>query len=69
MFIKIEVQPWDTPNFVLGKMPAQERQDGFNPDAAPKWALKDVDVETLSMLCDAYRADIFHKAGKNDPHN
>jgi len=28
-------------------MPAQERQDGFNPDAAPKWALKDVDVETL----------------------
>ena len=58
-----------TPNFVLGIMPAKERQDGFNPDAAPKWALKDVDVETLSMLCDAYRADIFHKAGKNDPHN
>ena len=36
-----------TPNFVLGIMPAKERQDGFNPDAAPKWALKDVDVETL----------------------
>jgi len=58
-----------TPNFVLGIMPAQKRQDGFNPDAAPKWALKDVDAETLSMLCDAYRAEIFHKAGKNDPQN
>ena len=67
--MKIEIQPWQTPNFVLGVIPAKERQDWFNPEAAPKWALKEVDVETLSMLCDAFRSDIFYKAGKNDPRN
>lgn len=33
------MNPWTVPNFVIGKMPTGRRQDGFNPDAAPKWAL------------------------------
>lgn len=39
------------------------------PDAAPKWALKEVDAETLTKMCDAFRSEIFRKAEKPDPAN
>lgn len=69
MDMNIKLQPWITPNFVIGVMPARPRQEGFNPDAAPKWALKEVEAETLAKMCDEFRADIFRKAGKPDPAN
>jgi hypothetical protein len=65
--MKIELNPWNVPNFVIGKMPPGRRQDGFNPDAAPKWTLAEVDVETLVMQCDRFRDEVFRKAGKSDP--
>jgi len=65
--MKIELQPWMTPNFITGVMPVGKRQDGFNPDAAPKWHIGDVDAETLAEQCDRFRAEIFRKAGKIDP--
>lgn len=67
--MKIELQPWTTPDFIMGKMPAGQRQDGFNPDAAPKWHVREVDAETLTEQCDKFRAEIFAKAGKSDPAN
>ena len=53
----------------MGKMPAGQRQDGFNPDAAPKWHVREVDAETLTEQCGKFRAEIFAKAGKSDPAN
>jgi len=67
--MKIELQPWTTPNFITGKMPVGQRQDGFNQDAAPKWHVRDVGAETLAEQCDRFRAEIFAKAGKSDPAN
>lgn len=65
--MKIKILPWQTPNFLIGEMPPRSRQEGFNPDAAPKWALSEVDTETLAAQCDAFRAEVFRKAGKTDP--
>jgi len=48
-------------------MPPGRRQDGFNPDAVPKWELHDVDADTLAAQCDQFRAEVFLKAGKSDP--
>ena len=64
--MNIEVQPWQTPNFIIGKMPARPRQEGFNIDA-PKWSLAEVDEETLDKLCMDFRAEVFRKAKKTDP--
>ena len=66
-YMNITLKPWITPNFVIGETPPRTRQEGFNPDAAPKWALKEVDAETLAKMCDDFRAEIFRKAEKPDP--
>ena len=65
--MKVKLLPWSVPNFVIGKMPARPRQEGFNLDACPKWSLAEVDAETLAEQCDAFRAEVFRKAGKQDP--
>lgn len=64
--MKIELQPFTVPNYVIGKMPARPRQDGIVE--APKWELMDVDAETLSDLCDDFRREVFKKAQRPDPH-
>jgi hypothetical protein len=69
MNMNIKLQAWQTPNFVIGVMPPRPRQEGFNPDAAPKWSLKEVAAETLAKMCDDFRAEIFRKAEKPDPAN
>lgn len=38
-------------------------------DNAPSYALSDLDADTLSKMCDEFRAEIFEKAGKEDPRN
>ena len=63
--LKINVQPFTTPNFVLARMPPRLKQDGFAE--APKWALSEIDADVLSILCDDFRAEIFRKARKPDP--
>ena len=63
--MEIELRPFSTPNFVIQVVPARPRQDGWME--APKYALSEVDVDTLSDLCDTFRKEIFAKAGKPDP--
>jgi len=63
--MNIDPIPWITPNFVCLKMPARPRQEGFQP--SPSIPLKDVDAETLSKLCDDFRAEVFSKACQADP--
>jgi hypothetical protein len=66
MKMTIDLQPFQTPNFVIGKTTALPRGDGWHP--SPKWSLKEVDAETLARMCDEFRAEVFKKAGKIDPH-
>lgn len=63
--MKIELLPFQVPNFVIQKMPARPKQDGVVE--SPKFALADVDPVTLGNLCDEFRAEVFRKAGKADP--
>lgn len=63
--MKLKLQPFSTPNFVLAQMPARLRQDGIVE--GPKWALSEVDADVLAELCDDFRAEVFGKAGKTDP--
>lgn len=65
--MKIELQRWLTPNYVIGMPNATKRDKGYNPDSAPKWHISDVDAETLAEQCDKFRAEVFEKAGKEDP--
>ncbi|CAB4187212.1 hypothetical protein UFOVP1601_10 [uncultured Caudovirales phage] len=65
MNMTIELQPWIVPNFVIGKMPPRPKQDGIQE--APKWHLSEVDASDLARMCDAFRAEVFAKAGKPDP--
>ena len=69
MDMNIKLQPWQTPNFVIGVMPLRPRKEWINPDTVPKWSLKEVDAETLAKMCDDFRAEIFRKAEKPDPPN
>lgn len=63
--VKVELQPWLVPNFVIAKMPPRPKQDGIHE--SPKWALSDVDPETLAKMCRDFRVEVFRKAGKADP--
>ncbi len=65
MEIRVKLQPFSVPNYVLAEPSAFMGKEGFN--GVPKWELRDVDSQTLSDLCDQYRKDIFTKAGKADP--
>jgi len=63
--MKIDLQPFTTPNYVIGKLPPRPRQEGFHE--GPKWKLCEVDADVLAQLCDDFRAEVFQKAGKPDP--
>lgn len=63
--VALEVKPWIVPNFVLIETPPGLRQDGWKP--MPGMALKDVDPDVLSQMCDQFRTEVFEKAGKQDP--
>jgi hypothetical protein len=54
-----------TPNFVLAKMAPRAGEEVFIE--TPKWPLSEVAADTLSELCDAFREEVFRKAGKPDP--
>lgn len=58
-------KPFLTPNFVHQEMPAGLKQDGWKE--LPSWPLNCIDVEDLDELCANFRAEVFKKAGKQDP--
>ena len=66
MEMKLELQPFRTPNYVLAKAKIGLRQDGFTE--GPKWALKEVPADILAVMCDQFRKEIFLKAKQDDPH-
>ncbi|MEM7209548.1 MAG: hypothetical protein AAF434_17145 [Pseudomonadota bacterium] len=63
--VRVKLQPFRTPNFVLVEDDTRPRQEGFQE--SPKYALSDLDATTLSQLCDKFREDVFKKADKVDP--
>jgi hypothetical protein len=65
MEMKIKLQPFQTPNYVMAEPKPGLRQDGMVE--CPKWHIRDVDEQTLSELCEQFRRDVFAKAEKVDP--
>jgi hypothetical protein len=63
--LRVELHPWQTPNFVIAKSEPRPRDEGWAE--GPKWPLHLVDADVLASMCDAFRAEIFQKAGKPDP--
>ena len=62
--MKIELNPFIVPNFVMAKLPLRPWQEGFHE--GPTWALSEVDASDLGQLCDQFRDEVFRKAGKTD---
>ena len=60
----LKLQPFTVPNFVLVQMPARPRQEGFREGL--KFALSELDADTLAALCDQFRLTVFAKAGVAD---
>lgn len=63
--MKLKLQPFVTPNYVLAEMPTGLKQDGMKE--TPKWALRDLSADTVSELCDEFRREVFKKAERPDP--
>lgn len=66
MKIEVKLKPFSTPNFVLqkfdhGEVPSSVREQDIS------YPLSAVDADSLSMLCDQFRKDVFQKAQKKDP--
>lgn len=61
--VDITVEPFGIPNFVR----RAKKTAASGDDSDPAFPLRDVDVNTLSALCDQFRADVFKHAGKTDP--
>ena len=59
MKIIVAVRPFDVPIHVRGK---------DDSDAYPQYfKIRELHVDHLSNLCDQFRDDVFHQAGKVDP--
>ena len=58
---KVELQPFRVPNYVLQKMPARPRQEGYHE--TPKYHLSELDKATLIALCNEFTAAVLEKAG------
>ena len=63
--LQVELQPFQTPNFVRAVVKAGLKQDGMQE--IPCYPLSDLDSLTLAKLCDDFRAEVFRKAGKEQP--
>ena len=63
--LQVELQPFQTPNFVRAVSKPGLKQDGMQE--LPCYPLSDLDSLTLDKLCDQFRADVFQKAGKEQP--
>jgi hypothetical protein len=65
MEIKIKLQPFRVPNYVLPEPRVSKRQDGVT--MTEKYHLRELDKETLEQLCDEFRAGVFAKAATPKP--
>jgi hypothetical protein len=63
--IEVKLKPFQVPNFVLTETAPKPRQEGIQE--APKYALEELDAETLEKLCDEFTDAVFKKAGKRRP--
>lgn len=63
--LHVELQPFQTPNFVRAVGKPGQRQDGMQE--LPCYPLSDLDSMTLDKMCDQFRAEVFRKAGKEQP--
>jgi hypothetical protein len=63
--LQVELQPFQTPNYVLTKAKPLDRQEGMQE--APKYHLSEFDSATLDKLCREFRREVFGKAGKAMP--
>lgn len=62
----VELLPLEVPAYAQVKLKPGNRQDGFH--SGMKVFLPDIDPQTLSVMCDEWRAAVFSKAGTIDPH-
>ena len=62
MHVKVEVYPFDVPEFVRMKQKPGLRQDGLRP--VTTFPLSQVDDETLKQLCDEFVAAVYERAGR-----
>ena len=60
--LQIELQPFQTPNFVRAVGKPGLKQDGMQE--LPCYPLSDLDSETLDKLCSDFRDEVFRKAGR-----
>lgn len=58
--LEVEVEPFQTPNFVRGVKRRGE-------DEGVAYPLELMDAKTLESLCDQFRTEVFRKAKKNRP--
>lgn len=63
--LMVKLRPFTVPNFVIQETEPGKRQDGFKE--APSYPLSAVSPETLSAMCDEFRASVYAKAGVPDP--
>lgn len=61
--ISVELQPFQTPNFVRAVGKTGLKQDGMRE--TPCYPLSDLDPETLHKLCSDFRDEVFRKADKD----
>ncbi len=63
--LEVELQPFQTPNFVRAVGKPGLEQDGMKE--LPCYPLSDLDSYTLDRLCRDFRDEVFKKAGKEQP--
>lgn len=65
--VSMKLKPFNVPNFAVAEMPPGLREHGYRE--SPSFPLHELPVETLDTLCAQFRAEVFAKAKKKDPHN
>lgn len=60
-----KLKPFTVPNYVIEETEPRPKQEGFHE--APKHLLAELEPETLSQMCDEFRAAAFAKARMRDP--
>ena len=63
--VELNLRPFITPNFVIAETLPGNRGEGMKE--APSFPLSAVDAESLSLMCDAFRHEVFKKANAQDP--
>ena len=63
--LQIQLQPFQTPNFVRAVGNPGLKQDGMQE--LPCYPLSDLDANTLDKLCSEFRDEVFRKAAKEQP--